>query len=74
MGGYISVRYAGQTPEAALLFDTSETHIISLAVDKDGNLYAGTDPGGIVLNFGVDGKPFALLDSPSAKYTHCSRS
>src|SRR5205085_456670 len=43
--------------------DTSETNIISLAVDKQGSLYAGTDPGGIVMKFGTDGKPFGLLDS-----------
>jgi len=62
-GRLYKVRSAGQNPEAALLLDTSETHIISLAVDKNGNLYAGTDPGGIVLRFGADGKAFALLDS-----------
>ena len=62
-GRLYKVKSVGQTPEAALLLDTSETHIISLAVDKNGNLYAGTDPGGIVLRFGADGKPFALLDA-----------
>ncbi len=49
--------------ETSLLFDTSETHIISLATDKQGNLYAGTDGNGLVLRFAPDGKPFALLDS-----------
>jgi hypothetical protein len=47
-----------------VLFDTSETHIISLAADAKGNLYAGTDSGGLVMRFGPDGKPFGLLDSP----------
>ena len=63
-GKIYRVRSAKAPPEASLLFDTSETHIISLAVDKQGNLYAGTDSNGIVMRFGADGKPFGLLDSP----------
>ena len=63
-GKIFKVKSAGATPEASLLFDTSETHIISLATDKQGNLYAGSDSNGLVLRFGPDGKPFALLDSP----------
>jgi len=62
-GRIYRVRTANADPDASLLFDTSETSIISLASDKSGNLYAGTDPGGLVLRFGPDGKPFALLDS-----------
>ena len=63
-GKIYRVRTANATPETSLLFDTSDSHIISLAVDKAGNLYAGTDSNGLVLKFGQDGKPFALLDSP----------
>ncbi len=64
-GGKIyRVKTANATPESSLLFDTSEMHIISLATDKLGNLYAGTDSSGIVMRFGTDGKPFGLLDSP----------
>jgi len=63
-GRIYKVRAANAEPDASLLYDTSETHIISLASDKAGNLYAGTDPGGLVLRFGADGRPFALLDSP----------
>ncbi len=63
-GGKIyKVKAANATPESSLLFDTSETHIISLTTDKQGNLYAGTDSNGIVMRFGPDGKPFGLLDS-----------
>ncbi|MEO6656397.1 MAG: hypothetical protein ABIO36_09985 [Pyrinomonadaceae bacterium] len=63
-GKLYKVRSANATPESSLLFDTSETHIISLAADKQGNIYAGTDSNGIVMRFGPDGKPFGLLDSP----------
>jgi sugar lactone lactonase YvrE len=64
-GGKIyKVKAANATPESSLLFDTSEAHIISLATDKQGNLFAGTDSNGIVMRFGADGKPFGLLDSP----------
>ncbi len=62
-GRIYKVKAANAKPETSLLFDTSETHIISLAHDKQDNLYAGTDGGGLVLRFAPDGKPFALLDS-----------
>ncbi len=63
-GKIYKVRTANAAPETSLLYDTSETHIISLIADNKGNLYAGTDGGGLVLRFAADGKPFALLDSP----------
>ncbi len=64
-GGKIyKIKAANATPESSLMFDTSETHVISLATDKQGNLYAGTDSNGLVMRFGPDGKPFGLLDSP----------
>jgi hypothetical protein len=63
-GKLYRVRVAGEKPETSLLVDVAETHIISLAVDKQGNLVAGTDPGGLVLRISPDGKPFALFDSP----------
>ena len=63
-GKIYRVKAANATPEASLLFDTSDSHIITLASDSAGNLYAGTDSNGLVLKFGPDGKPFALLDSP----------
>jgi sugar lactone lactonase YvrE len=63
-GKIYKVRAANASLESSLLFDTSETNIISLATDKQGNLYAGTDSNGLVMRFGSDGKPFGLLDSP----------
>ncbi len=63
-GKLYKVKADGATAEASLIFDSSETHIISLAVDKAGNLYAGTDSNGIVLRFGADGKAFGVLDTP----------
>lgn len=63
-GKIYKVKAANASPDASLLFDTSETHIISLAVDRQGNLYAGSDSNGIVMRFGADGRPFGLLDSP----------
>ncbi len=63
-GKIYRVRTANQKPETSLLFDTSETHIITLAADTSGNLYAGSDGGGLVLRISPDGKLFALLDSP----------
>src|SRR2546423_1664183 len=63
-GKLYRVRAAGANPDSSLLVDTNETHIISLAADKRGNLIAGTDPGGLVLRVSPEGKAFALYDSP----------
>jgi hypothetical protein len=63
-GKLYRVRAAGAKPEASLLIDTNETHIISLTTDRQGNLIAGTDPGGLVLRVSPEGKAFALFDSP----------
>jgi sugar lactone lactonase YvrE len=63
-GKLYRVSAAGAKPETSLLIDTNETHVISLAVDRQGNLLAGTDPGGLVLRVSPQGKAFALFDSP----------
>jgi sugar lactone lactonase YvrE len=48
-----------------VIADTNETNIVSLALDKSGNLIAGTDPSGLVLRISPDKKTFALLDTPA---------
>ncbi|MEP6635372.1 MAG: hypothetical protein ABJB97_01510 [Acidobacteriota bacterium] len=50
-------------PESSLLISTNQTHVISLAVTPQGDLIAGTDPGGLVLRISADGKAFALFDA-----------
>lgn len=63
-GKIFRVRSAGASPADSLFYDTTESHIITLATDRTNNLIAGTDSNGLVLRFSADGKPFALLDSP----------
>lgn len=63
-GKIYRARTSGAKPEDSLLIDVNETHVISLAVDKQGQLIAGTDPGGLVLRVSPEGKAFALFDSP----------
>src|SRR5207237_4730674 len=53
------------TGKASVFADTNETNIVALAMDKQGNLIAGTDPGGLVLRISPAGKVFALFDSPT---------
>lgn len=48
-----------------IIADTNETNIVALALDKSGNLIAGTDPSGLVLRISPDKKTFALLDTPA---------
>ncbi len=62
-GKLYRVRSAGAKPESSLLIDTNQTHVMCLAVNAQGDLYAGTDPGGLVLRISPDGKAFAVLDA-----------
>jgi hypothetical protein len=62
-GKLYRVRAAGAKPESSLLIATNQTHVISLAVTTQGDLIAGTDPGGLVLRISPDGKAFALFDA-----------
>jgi hypothetical protein len=62
-GKLYRVRSAGAKPEASLLINTNQTHVISLAVTPQGDLIAGTDPGGLVLRISPDGKAFGLFDA-----------
>src|SRR5438128_811892 len=43
-GKLYRVRSAGAKPETALLVNTNQTHVMSLAVTSRGDLIAGTDP------------------------------
>lgn len=63
-GKLYRVRSAGAAAESSLLISTNQTHVISLAVTAQGDLIAGTDPGGLVLRISPDGKAFALFDAP----------
>ena len=62
-GKLYHVRTAGAKPESSLLLKTNQTHVMSLAVTRQGDLIAGTDPGGLVLRVSADGKAFGLYDS-----------
>jgi hypothetical protein len=64
-GGRI-YKVASQSPsrESALLLDSPESNITTLAVGPDGTLYAGTDPSGLVIAISPSGAVFAVLDSP----------
>jgi hypothetical protein len=44
-------------------YDTEETHIISMVIDRDGNVIAGGDPKGYVYRISPEGKAFVLYDS-----------
>ncbi len=63
-GKLYRVRSAGATAESSLLIATNQTHVMSLALTGQGDLIAGTDPGGLVLRISQDGKAFALFDAP----------
>src|SRR5256714_9194553 len=62
-GKLYRVRTAGAQPTSSLLLKTNQTHVMSLIVDKQGDLIAGTDPGSLVLRISGNGKAFGLYDS-----------
>jgi len=62
-GKLYRVRTAGAKAESSLLINTNQTHVISLAVTAQGDLIAGTDPGGLVLRISPEGKVFGLFDA-----------
>lgn len=45
-------------------FTSPETHLLALALDKDGNVYAGTSPDGIVYKITPDGSGHVFYDAP----------
>jgi len=46
------------------LFTSPEANILSLTTDKDGNIYAGSGPDGIIYKIAPDGKSRVLYDTP----------
>jgi hypothetical protein len=62
-GKLYRVRSAGASPDTSLLINTTQTHVMSLTVTPKGDLIAGTDPGGLVLQISPEGKAFALFDA-----------
>ena len=59
-----SVAPSAALSEAPPLFTSPEANILSLATDKDGNIYAGSSPNGIIYKITPDGKSSVLYDTP----------
>lgn len=51
------------------LFTSPEAHLLSLAIDKDGTVYAGSSPNGIVYKITQDGKSSVLYDATEPNIT-----
>ena len=49
---------------STLFYETNSTHVLSLAVDPDGNVLAGTGSPGRVFRITPAGEGFVVLDSP----------
>ena len=61
------LRFFDGADEPEVLLETSQTNILSLAVDAKGNIYAGTDTDGLVYRIDKDGNPFVVYDAPEAE-------
>jgi sugar lactone lactonase YvrE len=57
----------------SVFFKTEETHARSMAIDPNGNLIVGTDPGGLILRIrqsdGQAGEGFVLYQAPKREIT-----
>ena len=51
-------------PPRQALFTSPEANILSLTTDKNGNVYAGSSPNGIIYKITPDGKSSVLYDTP----------
>ena len=63
----------GSFQDPTLLFTSPEAHILSLATDKAGNIYAGSAPDGIVYKITPDGKSSVFYDAPGAEHQRAGR-
>jgi hypothetical protein len=50
--------------ESEVLFESEESHIVSLAVDGSDTIYGGTESNGLVLKIDGDGAASVLFDTP----------
>ncbi len=49
--------------ESEIFYDSEETHVITMAMDRAGNVIAGGDPKGYVYRISDSAEPFVLHDS-----------
>ena len=52
-----------QSGQGRVFAETKQRHVVSLALDTEGRLLAGTDPNGIAYRIDPDGRLFALHDA-----------
>ena len=52
-----------------MFFKSDETHARSLAIDREGNLIVGTEPGGLVMRVSPKGEGFVLYQMPKREVT-----
>ena len=59
------------TPDGkgSVFFQTDETHARSMALDHDGNLMVGTEPGGLVIRVSPRGESFVVYQMPKREVT-----
>jgi len=53
--------------EATVLLETNQANVLSLAVDSQGNVFAGTDTDGLIYRIDAKGNPFVVYDAPEAE-------
>jgi len=53
--------------EPTVLLDTPQANVLSLAADRAGNVYAGTDTDGLVYRIDKEGNPFVVYDAQEAE-------
>ena len=62
-GGEGKIYQVDASGKGRVFAETKQRHVVSLALDGEGRLLAGTDPNGIVYRIDPDGRLFALHDA-----------
>ena len=62
-GGEGKIYAVDASGKGRVFAETKQRHVVSLALDGEGRLLAGTDPNGIVYRIDPDGRLFALHDA-----------
>jgi sugar lactone lactonase YvrE len=67
-GSIYKIEMTEGAPRVGIAYDTDQTTVSGLAMDRAGNLYAACAPSGQIYRISADGSPRVHFDAPTALY------